>query len=76
MSNLHKTVEVDKNLCIKAYYARHVLGAAIFEIRVGSELVVYTGDYNMKPDRHLGATEIDRCEPDLLVSESTYATTI
>lgn len=30
----------------------------------------------MTPDRHLGAAEIDRCEPDLLISESTYATTI
>jgi integrator complex subunit 11 len=76
MSNLHETVKVDKDLRIKAYYAEHVLGAAMFEIRVGSESVVYTGDYNITPDRHLGAAEIDRCEPDLLVSESTYATTI
>lgn len=30
----------------------------------------------MTPDRHLGAAEIDRCRPDLLISESTYATTI
>ncbi|KTG04085.1 hypothetical protein cypCar_00041871 [Cyprinus carpio] len=46
------------------------------QIKVGSESVVYTGDYNMTPDRHLGAAWIDKCRPDLLISESTYATTI
>ncbi|CAJ0951745.1 unnamed protein product [Ranitomeya imitator] len=74
--NLHQTVQVDEDLEIKAYYAGHVLGAAMFQIKVGSESVVYTGDYNMTPDRHLGAAWIDKCRPDLLISESTYATTI
>ena len=36
----------------------HVLGAAMFQVRVGSESLVYTGDYNMTPDRHLGAAWI------------------
>ena len=61
---------------IKAYYAGHVLGAAMFHIRVGEQSLVYTGDYNMTPDRHLGAAWIDKCRPDLLITESTYATTI
>ncbi|XP_041130541.1 integrator complex subunit 11 isoform X1 [Polyodon spathula] len=74
--NLHQTVQVDDELEIKAYYAGHVLGAAMFQIRVGLESVVYTGDYNMTPDRHLGAAWIDKCRPDVLISESTYATTI
>ncbi|XP_040048358.2 integrator complex subunit 11 [Gasterosteus aculeatus] len=74
--NLHQTVQVDDELEIKAYYAGHVLGAAMVHIKVGSESVVYTGDYNMTPDRHLGAAWIDKCRPDLLISESTYATTI
>ncbi|XP_046396864.1 integrator complex subunit 11 [Ischnura elegans] len=73
---LHQTVMVDNELEIKAYYAGHVLGAAMFRIRVGSQSLVYTGDYNMTPDRHLGAAWIDKCHPDLLISESTYATTI
>ncbi|KAH7948262.1 hypothetical protein HPB52_019984 [Rhipicephalus sanguineus] len=50
--NLHQAVQVDDELEIKAYYAGHVLGAAMFRIRVGSQSVVYTGDYNMTPDRH------------------------
>lgn len=73
---LHQSVMVDNDIEIKAYYAGHVLGAAMFWIRVGSQSVVYTGDYNMTPDRHLGAAWIDKCRPDLLISESTYATTI
>uniref|UniRef100_A0A8C5E8E1 Cleavage and polyadenylation-specific factor 3-like protein n=1 Tax=Gouania willdenowi TaxID=441366 RepID=A0A8C5E8E1_GOUWI len=74
--NLHQTVQVDDELELKAYYAGHVLGAAMVLIKVGSESVVYTGDYNMTPDRHLGAAWIDKCRPDILISESTYATTI
>lgn len=74
--NLHQTVQVDDELELKAYYAGHVLGAAMFHIKVGAQSVVYTGDYNMTPDRHLGAAWIDRCRPDLLITESTYATTI
>ncbi|CAH1766731.1 8891_t:CDS:2 [Entrophospora sp. SA101] len=76
--NLHQTIKVngDDDLEIKAYYAGHVLGAAMFYVKVGSHSVVYTGDYNMTPDRHLGAAWIDKLRPDLLISESTYATTI
>ena len=62
---------------IKAYYAGHVLGAAMFHVRVGPHAsVVYTGDYNMTPDRHLGAAWIDKCRPDVLITETTYASTI
>jgi len=39
-------------------------------------LLDFLGDYNMTPDRHLGAAWIDKCRPDLLITESTYATTI
>lgn len=74
--NLHQVIQVDDELEIKPYYAGHVLGAAMFHVRVGSQSLVYTGDYNMTPDRHLGAAWIDKCRPDLLITESTYATTI
>ena len=59
--NLHQVIKVDDELEIKAYYAGHVLGAAMFQVKVGSESIVYTGDYNMTPDRHLGAAWIDKC---------------
>ncbi|XP_050130727.1 cleavage and polyadenylation specificity factor subunit 3-II [Malus sylvestris] len=74
--DLKQTVQVDKDLQIRAYYAGHVLGAAMFYAKVGDATMVYTGDYNMTPDRHLGAAQIDRLNLDLLISESTYATTI
>ncbi|KAJ3038371.1 Integrator complex subunit 11 [Rhizophlyctis rosea] len=74
--NLHETYKVDDELEIKPYYAGHVLGAAMFHIRVGNQSVVYTGDYNMTPDRHLGAAWIDKCRPTLLITETTYASTI
>ncbi|KAF9306447.1 Integrator complex subunit 11 [Mortierella antarctica] len=74
--NLHQSIMVDDDLEICAYYAGHVLGAAMFYIRVGEESLVYTGDYNMTPDRHLGSAWIDKVRPDLLITESTYATTI
>ncbi|KAJ3213782.1 Integrator complex subunit 11 [Dinochytrium kinnereticum] len=74
--SLQSTIYVDEELEIKPYYAGHVLGAAMFHIRVGNQSVVYTGDYNMTPDRHLGAAWIDECQPDVLITESTYATTI
>ncbi|OBZ90867.1 Integrator complex subunit 11 [Choanephora cucurbitarum] len=74
--NLHQTIKVDDDMEIKAYYAGHVLGAAMIYVRVGQESVVYTGDYNMTPDRHLGSAWIDKVRPDVLITESTYATTI
>ncbi|XP_057834725.1 cleavage and polyadenylation specificity factor subunit 3-II isoform X2 [Cryptomeria japonica] len=74
--DLKQTVQVDADLQIRAYYAGHVLGAAMFYVKVGDNSVVYTGDYNMTPDRHLGAAQIDRLCPDLLITESTYATTV
>ncbi|KVH96201.1 Beta-Casp domain-containing protein [Cynara cardunculus var. scolymus] len=56
--------------------AIHVLGAAMFYASMGDAAMVYTGDYNMTPDRHLGAAQIDRMQLDVLITESTYATTI
>ncbi|XP_069140897.1 integrator complex subunit 11-like [Argopecten irradians] len=40
--NLHQTMQVDDEMEIKAYYAGHVLGAAMFHIKVGQQSVVYT----------------------------------
>lgn len=74
--DLRQTIKVDEDLQIRAYYAGHVIGAAMFYAKVGDAEMVYTGDYNMTPDRHLGAAQIDRLRLDLLITESTYATTI
>eukprot|EP01125_Pyxidicula_operculata_P019228 TRINITY_DN6953_c0_g1_i2.p1 TRINITY_DN6953_c0_g1~~TRINITY_DN6953_c0_g1_i2.p1 ORF type:complete len:931 (-),score=242.79 TRINITY_DN6953_c0_g1_i2:19-2499(-) len=76
--NIHQTIHVDDELEIKPYYAGHVLGAAMFYVKVGGLLsVLYTGDFNMTPDRHLGSAAVDeKLRPDLLITETTYATLI
>lgn len=73
--NLHETV-ICKDIIIKAYYAGHVLGACMFYIEYKGIKVIYTGDFNSNADRHLGPAWIEKLHPDLLISESTYATTI
>lgn len=50
---LHQSVMVDSELEIKAYYAGHVLGAAMFWIRVGSQSVVYTGTLNLNQNHSI-----------------------
>ncbi|KAF9764328.1 Integrator complex subunit 11 [Nosema granulosis] len=70
--NIHETFYHDEDFSITPYYAGHVIGAAMFHIKVGNKSIVYTGDYNMTPDRHLGAASIPCLKPDLLISESTY----
>ncbi|KAJ8431649.1 hypothetical protein Cgig2_018747 [Carnegiea gigantea] len=42
----------------------------MFYAKVGDTAIVYTGDYNMTPDRLLGAAQIDRLQLDLLITEN------
>jgi len=74
---LHEVIQVDEDLTIQAFYAGHVLGAAMFLIKCGDQSVFYTGDFNMTPDRHLGAARVlPDLRPNLLITETTYASTI
>lgn len=73
--DLNQTISIN-GIDVRAFYAGHVLGAAMFHVSVGGQSIVYTGDYNMTSDRHLGSAWISRCLPDVLVTETTYATTI
>ncbi|KXN71696.1 Metallo-hydrolase/oxidoreductase [Conidiobolus coronatus NRRL 28638] len=70
--DLKQTITLEGGLEFTAYYAGHVLGAAMFHIKYKNYSVVYTGDYNMTPDRHLEAASIPHLQPDLLITESTY----
>ena len=70
--DLEATKKVN-DLKITAYYAGHVLGAVMFAIEYKGKKVVYTGDYNTSPDRHLSGCRIYKINPDVLISESTYA---
>lgn len=75
--NIHESVFLGRDFEIRAYYAGHVLGAAMFFVRVGTLSVLYTGDFNATPDRHLGSAWVpDRLRPTVLITEATYATTL
>jgi integrator complex subunit 11 len=68
--------EVCPGVFVTAYYAGHVVGAVMFYVRSGSESVLYTGDYNMTADQHLGAACMPHLKPDVLITEGTYAATV
>ncbi|KAJ5078562.1 integrator complex subunit 11 [Anaeramoeba ignava] len=74
--NFLETIEIEEDFEIRAYYAGHVLGAALFYVRVGQESIVYTGDFSMTSDQHLGSASIEKLNPDLLITESTYGHSI
>lgn len=74
--NMNETYQHDDDFIIRPYYAGHVIGAAMFYVKVGDKSVVYTGDFNTTADRHLGSAWIERLEPDLFITESTYGSVI
>ncbi|SPJ08611.1 cleavage and polyadenylation specificity factor, putative [Plasmodium sp. DRC-Itaito] len=70
---INETFELG-DMSITPYYAGHVLGACIYKIEVRNFSVIYTGDYNTIPDKHLGSANIPSLNPEIFISESTYAT--
>eukprot|EP00834_Sanchytrium_tribonematis_P000110 NODE_3_length_80033_cov_0.932970.p26 type:complete len:322 gc:universal NODE_3_length_80033_cov_0.932970:79458-78493(-) len=70
--DLNQDIVISDSIKIRSYYAGHVLGAIITYIEVDLLRVVYTGDFNMTADRHLGQASIERLKPDVLITESTY----
>ena len=75
--SLHSVHEISPGFTVQCFYAGHVLGAAMFLVRCDGMSVLYTGDYNMTPDRHLGAAMPPMySRPDVVISEATYATMI
>lgn len=48
----------------------------MFHVEYNGYSAVYTGDYNSYADRHLGAASAPRLAPNILITETTYATTI
>ena len=61
---------------ITSFYAGHVLGAVMFLVEYKGVRVLYTGDYNSAADRHLAALKVPQCRPDIVITETTYATII
>ncbi|XP_954869.1 uncharacterized protein TA05480 [Theileria annulata] len=69
-----RATETVGNLNLVPYYAGHVLGASMFLSECDGFKVLYTGDFNTIPDKHLGPAKVPTLEPDVLICESTYAT--
>lgn len=46
----------------------------MINVTVNNIQVLYTGDYNTSPDRHLRACEIPQLNPNVVISECTYGT--
>ncbi|GIX64011.1 cleavage and polyadenylation specificity factor, putative [Babesia caballi] len=61
---------------ITPYYAGHVLGASMFHVECDGLSVLYTGDFNSTPDKHLGSARVPPLKPDVLICESTYASVV
>ena len=55
---------------IVLHSAAHCLGAAMIEIRSPAGVLVYTGDYKLRPNPFAPASRIPRC--DVLVMECTF----
>lgn len=77
--NKIKTIEInetqmflDGRIKVTAFYAGHVLGAAMFLIDVDGYTVAYTGDYNTISDRHLSGAYMPKLNPNVLITETTY----
>ncbi|KAJ6248653.1 integrator complex subunit 11 [Anaeramoeba flamelloides] len=74
--NLHQSVMIDDDFEIIPFYAGHVLGAAMFYVRYGHQSAVYSGDFSMTSDRHLGCAKIKPLKPDVLITETTYGSSV
>ena len=74
--DFHQTVE-HRGIKFVATAAGHVLGAAMFNIEIDGKRIFYTGDYSMKPDRHLLQAEVPvgSDPPNVMIVESTFGTT-
>ncbi|KAI3382327.1 hypothetical protein SNEBB_003363 [Seison nebaliae] len=76
--DFHQDIEIG-GINFKAFHAGHVLGAAMFLIKIAGVQILYTGDFSREEDRHLMAAEIpmesdELAHPDILICESTYGT--
>jgi integrator complex subunit 11 len=70
---LHETFTINDSLKITFYYAGHVIGAVMVHLEYHGQSVLYTGDFNTVPSTNLRGASVPRLNPDLLITESTYA---
>ena len=71
---LGETIWVDEHLNLQMHHAGHVLGAIMVGAECLGQRALYTGDFNLTSARHLRAARLAPSEPDVVICESTYAT--
>uniref|UniRef100_H3BHM8 Integrator complex subunit 11 n=1 Tax=Latimeria chalumnae TaxID=7897 RepID=H3BHM8_LATCH len=74
--NLHQTVQVKEDINLKHIFNNDILHSVLLSIIIKCTKTVEYGDLNRNPNRHWLAAWIEKCRPNILISESTYATTI
>ncbi len=66
----------EEGIKVTPYVAGHIVGAAMFVIEVDGVKVLYTGDFSCEEDRYIMQAEIPPTNVDILISESTFGTSI
>lgn len=65
------------NIAVTPFYAGHVLGAVMLHVEMNGVSILYSGDYSIKPDRHLRAATVPfKLKPDVFITEATYCSTV
>jgi putative mRNA 3-end processing factor len=59
---------------VKFLEAGHIPGASIIQLDNGKKRIIYTGDFSAEDTNLLRGAVTDWGEPDLIITESTYAT--
>jgi len=64
-----------KGIRFRCFPAGHVLGAAMFDVNIAGQKILYTGDFSCTDDRHLLPAKVPTdYHPDCVVMESTMGT--
>lgn len=67
----------EDSIAVTPFYAGHALGAVMLYIEVDGISILYSGDYSIRPDRHLRAATVPfGLKPDVFITEATYCSTI
>ena len=64
-----------KGIRFRCFPAGHVLGAAMFDVNIAGQHILYTGDFSCVDDRHLLPAQVPTdYHPDCVIMESTMGT--
>lgn len=68
---LDKWIEIDKNISCRFRYNGHIIGATFIELKIGSKILVFSGDIGRKEDMLMYPPQKPE-EADIVIIESTY----